>query len=317
MLSTLLPLSYLSPLRSLTGTSRSSEVESLDEDDSSSDQQDDCEPQDLQPSILSYDTSASTHHHGSVYSKIYAPCASSRALDLANASVELDTFAATRFFGPLATNAVNDLSPLPVDDVLQNVSSPVVSPASENESFSLPSSSSSASLSPFQDQPLLFYRARMYSPRFPSGHRLNAFFVQNFQLDAELGSGGYGFVMAASRRADDKEVAVKFIIKSKVPEHAWTQDSIFGHIPTEILLLTRVDHPYIAKCLDLYEDDIYYYLASAQSCCASTCVANQRTGPRDSRNPVGFEITQATICSWKPQRTRTDTLVIGWFDCGL
>lgn len=68
--------------------------------------------------------------------------------------------------------------------------------------------------------------------------------------------------MTASRRTDNKEVAVKFIVKDKVPEHGWSQDPNFGRIPTEVLLLTIVDHPCIAKCLDLYEDNIYYYLAS-------------------------------------------------------
>jgi serine/threonine protein kinase len=103
-------------------------------------------------------------------------------------------------------------------------------------------------------------QARMYSIKFPPGHSLNAHFVQVYQLGAELGSGGYGFVMTAHHRIEGHEVAVKFIIKAKVPENAWMEDEELGILPSEIMLLSFLNHPNIVKCLDVFEDNLYFYL---------------------------------------------------------
>jgi len=105
-----------------------------------------------------------------------------------------------------------------------------------------------------------FVEARRYSSRFPNHHLLNSSFVRAYDLGDELGSGGYGFVMTANNRAVGQEVAVKFIIKKKVSEHAWMEDDVFGKIPTEVLLLSLIDHENIVKCLDLFEDELYFYL---------------------------------------------------------
>ncbi|EPQ57031.1 kinase-like protein, partial [Gloeophyllum trabeum ATCC 11539] len=75
-----------------------------------------------------------------------------------------------------------------------------------------------------------------------------------------LGSGGYGFVMTARHRTEGYEVAVKFIIKAKVPENSWMDDEILGRVPTEILLLSLINHENIVKCIDVYEDELYFYL---------------------------------------------------------
>ena len=102
--------------------------------------------------------------------------------------------------------------------------------------------------------------ATMYSLRFPTGHQLNERFTRSYILREEIGSGGYGFVMVASRRSDPGDVAVKFIIRKKVPSHAWVQDSKLGLLPTEIWLLSKIRHPNIADFLEYFEDDVYYYL---------------------------------------------------------
>ncbi|KZT72199.1 Pkinase-domain-containing protein [Daedalea quercina L-15889] len=107
---------------------------------------------------------------------------------------------------------------------------------------------------------MLFIRARLYSPRFPADHRLNLFFVRTYLLGDELGAGGYGFVMTARHRTEGHEVAVKFIIKSKVPEHAWVDDGYSGRVPAEVMLLGGLEHPNIVKCFELYEDEAYYYM---------------------------------------------------------
>ena len=102
--------------------------------------------------------------------------------------------------------------------------------------------------------------ACLYSPHFSPGHRLNPHFVRNYQLGDELGSGGYGFVMTARHRAEGHEVAVKFIIKRKVPDHAWVEDETIGRLPTEVMLLSCIDHKNVVKCFDLFEDSLYFYL---------------------------------------------------------
>ncbi|KAA1476014.1 kinase-like protein [Dentipellis sp. KUC8613] len=103
-------------------------------------------------------------------------------------------------------------------------------------------------------------RARIYNERFPADHYLNPGFVQWYQLGDELGAGGYGFVMTARQRLEGLEVAVKFIIKDKVPSHAWMEDKHGNKVPTEALLLGLLDHDNIVKCVDLFEDDLYFYL---------------------------------------------------------
>ena len=105
-------------------------------------------------------------------------------------------------------------------------------------------------------------KASAYSRRFPRGHHLNSEFVQWYQLGDELGAGGYGFVLTAFHRLELREVAVKFIIKAKVPAHAWMEDKSTRRVPTEALLLGLLSHPNIVKCMDLFEDDLYFYLVS-------------------------------------------------------
>ena len=102
--------------------------------------------------------------------------------------------------------------------------------------------------------------ASAYCSRFPSGYRLNPHFASLYELGDELGAGGFGFVMTARQREDGFEVAVKFIIKDKVPEHAWMNDESLGRLPTEVLLLSYIDHPNIVKCMDLFEDSLYFYM---------------------------------------------------------
>lgn len=105
-------------------------------------------------------------------------------------------------------------------------------------------------------------KAQLYSDRFPANHFLDPKFVQLYRLNDELGAGGYGFVMTARHRLELCEVAVKFIIKAKVPEHGWMEDNSGRMVPTEALLLGLLDHENIVQCLDLFEDELYFYLVS-------------------------------------------------------
>ncbi|KAI0793203.1 kinase-like domain-containing protein [Abortiporus biennis] len=115
-------------------------------------------------------------------------------------------------------------------------------------------------LKPSYPQCHFFDQGRMFSQPFPPEHTLNPYFVRTYQLGDELGAGGYGFVMTAWHRTGQFEVAVKFIIKDKVPEHAWWEDDMLGRIPTEVMVLSLISHDNIVKCLDLFEDDVYFYM---------------------------------------------------------
>lgn len=149
-------------------------------------------------------------------------------------------------------------------------------------SYDLPAKASSFHLLPQIPSAPFTYDARRHSPQFPIHHQLNRHFVINYQLEDELGSGGYGFVMTAQHRTERHEVAVKFIIKEKVPDYAWMEDETFGRLPTEVLLLACIEHENIVKCLDLYEDPLYFYLVSSLTCLAS-CRPKWSKGTRITR----------------------------------
>lgn len=91
-------------------------------------------------------------------------------------------------------------------------------------------------------------------------HPLVPDFAAAYTLGNELGSGGFGFVVSATRNSDQMEVAVKFIFRDKVPFHGWAKDPELGLIPMEIYALKNVNHPNIIRFLGTYEDFKYFYL---------------------------------------------------------
>ncbi|KAI8330735.1 kinase-like domain-containing protein [Chlamydoabsidia padenii] len=97
------------------------------------------------------------------------------------------------------------------------------------------------------------------SAKYLQHHRLHPAFAANYQLGDELGSGGFGFVVSARHRSTGREVAVKFILRDKVPDHAWVQTNQ-GVLPMEIYVLQQAQHPNIIECLDHYQDERFCYL---------------------------------------------------------
>ncbi|KAF8936828.1 kinase-like domain-containing protein [Dissophora ornata] len=98
------------------------------------------------------------------------------------------------------------------------------------------------------------------SARYLQHHPLVPEFVNEYTLGDELGSGGFGFVVSATRNSDQKEVAVKFIFRDKVPVHGWAKDPELGVIPMEIYALRNVSHPNIIGFMGSYQDFKYFYL---------------------------------------------------------
>jgi hypothetical protein len=43
------------------------------------------------------------------------------------------------------------------------------------------------------------------------------------------------------------------------------EDEVVGRLPTEVVLLSYINHESIVKCLDLFEDELYFYLVRLPS----------------------------------------------------
>ncbi|KAL7411119.1 kinase-like domain-containing protein, partial [Mrakia frigida] len=105
------------------------------------------------------------------------------------------------------------------------------------------------------------------------GHDLNPLFESRYALTSSLGSGGYGFVCVATELATRREVAVKFILASKIPPHAWVEyggngeegdgmPPAGGKVPMECEVLRRVNHWGVVQGLGVFCDGKFFYLVS-------------------------------------------------------
>jgi hypothetical protein len=101
-----------------------------------------------------------------------------------------------------------------------------------------------------------------YLDKYFMNYSYNQEFSKKYKVKEEMGRGGFGLVFVAERISDGVEVAVKFIIKEKVPVSAWVKDPELGIIPRECYLLKHVNHSCIIKYLDCYSDRKYFYLVT-------------------------------------------------------
>jgi len=110
-------------------------------------------------------------------------------------------------------------------------------------------------------QPFLNEKLRKCSSfKYLYNHRLNSEFLSKYELQDELGCGGFGFVLLAKDLHSNKNVAVKFIFKNKIPKSAWVPDEKEGFIPMECFIMKKVNHPNIVKYLDSYSDSKLFYI---------------------------------------------------------
>ncbi|KAJ3239222.1 hypothetical protein HDU81_006327 [Chytriomyces hyalinus] len=101
------------------------------------------------------------------------------------------------------------------------------------------------------------------SPVLPPLHTMDPKFLDKYTPNAVcLGSGGFGFVSVAVRKLDNIEVAVKFILREKVPPKAWARDPVLGVVPTEVYILKNINHVNVIKYLDYFSDKVYLYLVT-------------------------------------------------------
>ncbi|KAJ3072640.1 hypothetical protein HDU98_003218 [Podochytrium sp. JEL0797] len=86
----------------------------------------------------------------------------------------------------------------------------------------------------------------------------NQLFLSKYEMVAELGVGGFGFVCAARRKEDKKDVAVKFIMKHRVMK--WFEDDVWGRIPMEVYVLKSISNESIVSFIEYFEDHKFCYL---------------------------------------------------------
>ncbi|KAM0786954.1 hypothetical protein ACM66B_002373 [Microbotryomycetes sp. NB124-2] len=88
-----------------------------------------------------------------------------------------------------------------------------------------------------------------------------------------IGSGGFGWVMKATRHTDGLECAVKLIVKQRMARGGlircmWEQDAIGLEqwsdgtfvVPLEAYVLRKAYHDSVVQFIDLFADDTYFYL---------------------------------------------------------
>ncbi|KAJ3166099.1 hypothetical protein HDU88_003645 [Geranomyces variabilis] len=152
--------------------------------------------------------------------------------------------------------------------------------------------------------------------RILNRYPLNAQFLAKYMITAELGSGGFGHVLAATCRADGQEVAVKLILKKRIPVHAWARDPELGVMPMEVYLVKRCSHPNIVGFKDFYECERFAYLIMEMhgtqwkvdehphiECEPATGAANPPPTPRSRLNshpPHAADVSSSSTSSAAP-----------------
>ncbi|GAA5831962.1 hypothetical protein JCM11251_002764 [Rhodosporidiobolus azoricus] len=99
-------------------------------------------------------------------------------------------------------------------------------------------------------------------------------FLEQYTILEEAGVGGSGFVLKASRKSDGLVVAAKLISKDRVGGRGLVKTPHWGVVPNgfqpeedgtlvvpaEAYVLRRVRHPHVVAFVDLFADELFYYL---------------------------------------------------------
>ncbi|KAI8816818.1 kinase-like domain-containing protein [Fimicolochytrium jonesii] len=174
----------------------------------------------------------------------------------------------------IAISAVDALDPSPATSCASDVAKEATTTTTPERRAPTPSSSVSTTASPSSNPSTtetstslspasaLTASAAALSPiqRLLSRSPLNRTFLSKYVITAELGSGGFGHALSAIRLSDNRELAVKLILKKKIPVHAWARDTDLGIIPLEVYILKRCNHANIVRYEDYYECERFAYL---------------------------------------------------------
>ncbi|KAL2911446.1 hypothetical protein HK105_209097 [Polyrhizophydium stewartii] len=71
-------------------------------------------------------------------------------------------------------------------------------------------------------------------------------FCCRYRIGEMLGDGAFGFVVTARRIEDNKEVAVKFIVRNKISMELWVEKDL----PNEVYMLRTLQHPNIIQYIE-------------------------------------------------------------------
>lgn len=105
-------------------------------------------------------------------------------------------------------------------------------------------------------------RMHSTSEYYLSKHKLLPEFLSKYTLTSDLGVGGFGFVCSATQLSTQTSVAVKFILKHKIPAQGWARDPEYGAIPLECYFVKRIHHPNIIGFLEYFEDTVFAYMVT-------------------------------------------------------
>lgn len=83
-----------------------------------------------------------------------------------------------------------------------------------------------------------------------------------YTISGVIGQGGFGLVLAGTRIADNKDVAVKVLRRDKTPVSKCTYDDHHGFIPFEVAILSAIQHPNVVVFLDFLQDAQYFYIVT-------------------------------------------------------
>ncbi len=73
--------------------------------------------------------------------------------------------------------------------------------------------------------------------------------TSNYEIGIQLGKGSQGVVFRAKRKSDGKRVAIKKIFVNAMSKRERAEAA------NEVLALKALDHPYVIKYLDSFQED--------------------------------------------------------------
>ncbi len=109
-----------------------------------------------------------------------------------------------------------------------------------------------------------------------------------YELGAELGSGGYGLVMAGRHRRLNREVAIKIL--------SAVHDGAHASFESEARILAELDHPHVVRVYDYVEDDEMCLII--MELLAGGTLSRRRLGmPAEAACAVGLAAAEALSCA--------------------